>query len=353
MFCSPKLRVFLWLFMAASLSLAGFAQTYTVTDLGTLRPGSARVHGINSAGQTVGASGFPHGADTRAFFWQRQGGMRDLGTLPGGDYSAAFGINDSGQVAGTSNIADGMHAFIWSSATGLRDLGTLPGTNASQAFAINNQGQVAGSSGTHAAIWSNNGAVQDLGTLGGPSSEAHGINNLGAAVGFSDTPSGAQHAFIWTNGNMQDLGTLPGDTSSRADFMNDAGLVVGASEGNGGVRAFVWSQQTGMQPLDSLSGSSYGEAFGVNAGGQIAGQEGSSLGTRAVLWNSSGSIVDLNEVVSGLPASIVLTGAFGINDKGQIIAFGVNIANGNRHQPATMDSHLHSGPVRVFLLTPQ
>lgn len=352
MFCSSRLQVFFWLLMAASLPLAGFAQTYTATDLGTLRPGSARVHGINSEGQAVGASGFPHGADTHAFFWQRQGGMRDLGTLPGGDYSAAFGINDSGQVAGTSNTGDSMHAFTWSSATGLRDLGTLPGTNASQAFAINNQGQVAGSSGTHAAVWSN-GAIQDLGTLGGTSSEVHGINNLGVAAGFSDTPSGSQHAFVWTNGNMQDLGALPGDTSSRADFINDAGLVVGASEGSGGVRGFVWSQQTGMQPLASLSGSSYGEAFGINAGGQIVGEEGSSLGTRAVLWNSSGSIVDLNEVVSGLPAQVVLTGAFGINDKGQIVAFGVNIPNGNRHQPATMDSHLHSGPVRVFLLTPQ
>ncbi|MGH9634645.1 MAG: hypothetical protein ACRD72_07410, partial [Candidatus Angelobacter sp.] len=53
------------------------AQTYTVTDLGTLRAGSARIHGVNESGQAVGGSGHPHGAETHAFFWQKQGGMRD------------------------------------------------------------------------------------------------------------------------------------------------------------------------------------------------------------------------------------------------------------------------------------
>src|SRR5215510_4935344 len=89
------------------------AQSYTAGDLGTLRAGSARVHGVNEAGQAAGASGRPHGEETRAFFWEKHGGMRDLGTLPGGDYSSAFAINDSGVVVGTSNIYNTMHAFSW------------------------------------------------------------------------------------------------------------------------------------------------------------------------------------------------------------------------------------------------
>jgi probable HAF family extracellular repeat protein len=334
----------------ASLSLT--AQTYTVTDLGVLRPGSARIHGINATGQAVGGSGDPHGSDTHAFFWERKSGIRDIGTLPGGDYSVAYAVNDSGNVVGISNAATSMHAFQWTPASGLKDLGTLPGTNASQAFAINNSGQIAGSSGAHAVIWGSQG-IQDLGTLGGPTSEAHSINNSGQVVGFSDNASSRQSAFLWSNGVMTELGILPGDNSSRANHINDAGMVVGSSEGSGGVRAFMWTATGGMQAVPSLSGSSYSEAFGVNSLGQVVGQSGSPLGTRAFLWTSSGGTIDLNDAVPTLPANTVLTGAFSINDKGEIVAFGVRNPNVSRHQPVTMDSHFHSGPTRIFLLTPQ
>src|SRR6478672_12955343 len=128
-------------FLAFCLAPCAAAQSYTAIDLGTLHAGSARVHGVNESGQVVGASGHPHGAETHAFFWQKQGGIRDLGTLPGGDYSSAFAINDSGVVVGSSNIATSSHAFQWTPSQGMHDLGTLPGTNASAAFSINSQGQ--------------------------------------------------------------------------------------------------------------------------------------------------------------------------------------------------------------------
>jgi probable HAF family extracellular repeat protein len=338
-------------FLASCLGPNAAAQTYTAIDLGTLHPGSARVHGVNESGQVVGASGHPHGAETHAFFWQKTGGIRDLGTLPGGDYSSAFAINDSGIVVGTSNTSTSTHAFSWTPTQGLADLGTLPGANASSALAINNKGQIVGSSGDHAVLWSA-GTVQDLGTLGGVTSEAHGINNLGAIVGVSDANSGP-HAFLWQNGAMRDLGVLPGDTSSRGDHINDSGMVVGASEGSGGVRAFVWSGATGIQPLSDSSGSVYSEAFDINNAGQVVGEMASSMGTRAFLWSSQNGLVDLNESVSNLPGDVVLVGAFSINEKGQIVAFGLKNPNVSKHQEVTADSHVHAGPTRVFLLTPQ
>src|SRR5436309_1672459 len=59
-----------------------------------------------------------------AFLWQN-GTMTDLGTLPGGYASYAYGINDAGQVVGTSEDSSGLrHAFLWSAGT-MADLGTL------------------------------------------------------------------------------------------------------------------------------------------------------------------------------------------------------------------------------------
>jgi probable HAF family extracellular repeat protein len=337
-------------FALLGVSLAE-AQTYTVVDLGTLRPGSARVHDINSEGQVVGASGYPHGSDTHAFFWTKKGGIRDLGFLPGGDYSVASGLNDAGQVVGTSNSQNGMRAFLWTVQSGMMPLANLSASDASSASAINQLGQIAGASGGHAVVWTA-GTVNDLGTLDGAWSEAHGINNTGQIVGVADTRTGP-HAFLWTNGGpMQDLGTLAGDSSSRANRISDQGVVVGASEGLEGVQAFMWTRKAGMQPVGVLQGGGYSEAFGVNDLGQVVGQSESLLGTRAFLW-TAGTITDLNDLVPQLPAGTILTGAFSINNNGEIVAFGIVNHQLNKNKMANLDDHLHSGPTHVFLLTPQ
>jgi probable HAF family extracellular repeat protein len=87
--------------------------------------------------------------------------ITDLGTLPGGDSSVAFGINNRGQVVGSSTAASGEfrdHAFVWENGK-MTDLGTLPGAGDSVAFDINDRGQVVGwstlaSDPGHAVLWS-------------------------------------------------------------------------------------------------------------------------------------------------------------------------------------------------------
>jgi probable HAF family extracellular repeat protein len=327
-----------------------WAQSYKLTNLGTLKRGSARVHDINAVGEIVGESGYPHGSETHALIWKKQGGIKDLGFLPGGDYSVATAISDAGQVVGTSNSTNGMHGFLWTKTNGLTQLTSMHPSDNSSAHAINQSGQIAGASGSHAALWTAN-VIKDLGTLGGEWSEAHGLNNTGQVVGVADTPS-APHAFLWTDGlGMKDLGVLQGDSSSRANHINDQGNVVGSSEGIQGVRAFLWTPTGGIQELPSLPSGSYSEAFAINNRGQIVGQSGSSLGTRAVLW-CNGSVVDLNDLVPDLPVGTILTGAFSINDNGQIVAFGVHNPSLNKNRDAKMDDHLHSGPTHVYLLRP-
>lgn len=113
--------------LAVALSCAAapaFAVSFTLTDLGDLRGGDfGRAYGINDAGQVVGSSGAATGS--RAFLWEG-GTMTDLGDLPGGgDVSRAYGINEAGQVVGNSQVAStGPCAFLWDSGT-MTDLNTL------------------------------------------------------------------------------------------------------------------------------------------------------------------------------------------------------------------------------------
>jgi len=63
------------------------AQTYTITDLGTLwngppgsRGGGTAAYGINNLGQVVGTS-FENQGGWHPFVWDTNSGMVDLGTL--------------------------------------------------------------------------------------------------------------------------------------------------------------------------------------------------------------------------------------------------------------------------------
>jgi probable HAF family extracellular repeat protein len=95
----------------------------------------------------------------------------DLGTLPGGAISNAFGVNDHSQVVGVSQTTGNFNrGFLWTKKTGMTDLGILGG-NFSSAQAINDAAQIAGqaetSNAAHAFLYKAPAGMQDLGILGG------------------------------------------------------------------------------------------------------------------------------------------------------------------------------------------
>ncbi len=195
------------------------------TDLGVLSGDVSSVaNGINDAGQVVGSSWGEDGTGSRAFLWDAEGGMVDLGL---GDGSWANAINDAGQVvAGT---ADGPVLWEDGLAARLGDLdGDTDGISSGAAHAINDQGQVVG--------WSPTGEFV-----------RHYVTRYYYYYGYYDTP--VVHATLWEDGVPIDLNDfLPAGSGwdlQAATGINDAGQIVGWGFLYGDNRAFALSLVTG------------------------------------------------------------------------------------------------------------
>ena len=284
-------------------------------DLGTLGGNESIAYAVNSRGQAVGVAlnaiddpysffdfafcGSSSGTQTRAFLYDKDNRMQDLGSLGTGNDALAFFVNEAGQVAGfayTNSIPNDttglptFHPFLWDKKKGMRDLGSFGGTAVQNLNGLNQRGQVVGSltlpgdAGWHPFVWDGKQLI-DLGTYGGDQDYGNWINDAGEVVGQGAFPGDQEfHAFFWKNGKKTDLGLLPGD------FYSDATV--------------------------------------INSRSQVVGLSGNAESASAVLWEK-GQIVDLNTL--GAPGSgLALYWARYINDRGEIAAYGAD-SNGNNH----------------------
>jgi probable HAF family extracellular repeat protein len=323
--------------------------------------------GISAGGLIAGISengqldplvpGFPVG---RAVLWQN-GSITDLGVIEGGYESQANGVNSKGEVAGVftnatpdANSMYGLgyqaRAFFWQNGV-MQDLGTLAGGTDAEAILINERGQVVGWSyvssdpiiclglqpitlATGSFIWDKENGMRDLGSLGGMCTIAADLNNRGQVVGYSDMNGDAvQHAFLW-DGSIHDLGGSLGGLQSGAFAVNDTGQAVGFANLTGDTlyHAALWKRAGIITDLGAVGSDQCTYARSINTKGQVIGNSrpdcANDSGIRPFLWDD-GSIFDLNTLIPpGSP--LVLQFAQNINDRGEIVAFGVG-ANGNGH----------------------
>jgi probable HAF family extracellular repeat protein len=301
-----------------------------VTNIGTLGGSSSSGSGINDLGQVTGSSFIAGDSVSHAFFWDPiKIAMTDLGTLSGSS-SSGSGINNLGQVTGSSSIAGGSysHAFFWDPTTNIMtDLGA-PGSLFSSGSAINDAGRVTGSAYPankfiiKATIWDP--TMNNIGSVFGSSIESYGvdINNAGSVTGGYYVNGMASHTFIWDpiTSAMTDLGTLglidQSHSYSYGSGINDKGLVTGTSDQH----AFTWDPTTGvMTNLGTLGGSS-SSGSGINNLGQVTGSSSiaGDSASHAFVYDN-GKMYDLNSFVMTLSLNEYLQCA-SINNLSQIVA---------------------------------
>lgn len=223
----------------------------------------------NHSGQIVGITlTYNYGRPHAAFFDSTIGAV-DLDTL-GGETSEAFAVNEASQVVGQAQTPAGEnHAFLWEIPSSLyleksfaakwdvpvlQDLGTLGGKE-SAAYGLNNFGQVVGASETatgqiHAFLWDTENGMQDLHPfLAGKTSVATDINDHGQIVGFAESDSGNMRAFCWSPHDgliwLDDFGAK----DSFAARINNHGQIIGLIEFPPPWRIRAWNWLAEKIPL--------------------------------------------------------------------------------------------------------
>lgn len=196
---------------------------------------AGEAYGINNSDVVVGERIDYGGLNPNRAFMYKDGKATDLGTLPGHVYSAAYAINDRGQIVGVSAPTpdpeiNGARAFLYDPQRGMVSLGTLRTTDAySRAVAINKCGHVVGFSG---------------------SKDTYSTSDLSA--------------FLYAKGKMVDLNSRILNRSAfrltAASAINDHGQIVGRGWINGQLHAFLLT-------------SRYGNAGCARAGGRSQSDE--------------------------------------------------------------------------------
>lgn len=286
--CSPPNdRGFLWLpdgtFIPITLPVSPFLYQLAAVD-------------VNSAHHVVGKFYAPSTGGWYTGFLYDQGRVSGLGTSPGGNYSEATAVSETGLITGhAGNQLTGeppTHAFILQDGIML-SLGL--GTPYSYGYDVSDNGTVVGWMGASgpsvdgvAFTW-REGKVTVLSAI--PEAHSHvarAINSRADVVGYAsfDTKTSGPYsrAYAHVGGKTFTIDPFPGDVTSAAWDINDDQVIIGTSTSASSGTNFVWAGGV-MRDLSDLidpgAGVTLWSVRSINNAGQIS-ADGLLLGHAAV-----------------------------------------------------------------------
>jgi len=191
---------------------------------------------------------------------------------PGADSTFAFGINDSGLIAGAYELDGGLFTsgFVYDGTN--YTIFNFAGVPQTFLRDINNSGQMVGLAGVSGAY------IFGFRVANGKASElvlpsqydiviGYAANNVGnIAVSASDLT--ITYAYIYRNGHFQQL-NFPGASDTAATGINDAGIVVGWYAKPSQLNSYAFNGRTYLQL--AYPGAMQTIASKVNKSGRIVG----------------------------------------------------------------------------------
>ncbi|RVU49474.1 PEP-CTERM sorting domain-containing protein [Rubrivivax rivuli] len=283
----------------------------TVQVLPTLGGNFSAARGVNDLGQVVGSSS--DGAVTRGFLWQAGSGMQAL--TPASVSGDAMAINNAGQVAGRYLEGNRRSApFLWSASTGLRVLPVPSGEPSGAALALNEAGVAAGYwSGPYVdrgMRWGNDGSLLELQPQ---DRQVTGINDAGQMVGGLFGVGQLWQA----DGSVTALPSLAPRDINNLGVVVGMGLITNPNTPQTTVQAFIWQATTGTRSLGHL-GAGTSAALALNDFGQVVGSSrlaGASANV-AMLWREGAGMSNLSALAG---AGVNPVEASGINSFAQVV----------------------------------
>lgn len=297
----------------------------TVRNIGSLGGGTVYINGLNDAGQIAGTSVNENGIEN-AFVWSAGSGMLDIRAEPGRGRSYGWAINNRGVVTGS--FGDSARPFRWSIGSGVEDLGVTSAFAQPSGRVLNDAGLIAGVTTiddefNRVFAWTRASGLIDIDTLGSVESNPVAVGAGGEVAGnrLASWDDGGDRPFLWTRfTGMLDLGIGRGSMAWVNAMTPTLHIVGGIGYPDGRQRAMSWTRRTGMRELGTLGGRT-SVARGVNGRGQVVGFAEDKAGAmRAFAWSAGGGMLDLNRLLRRAPPTLVLEHAMAINDRGEIVA---------------------------------